>query len=82
MHVEVYNVTVKPMIVEVLAGYKRKVFAYDMTGSGKMFTMMGKNPLQSENCNIYAGIIPWMLVTLFDVMQTEENNYLVFVSYV
>lgn len=38
---DVFAVTLKPLIKEVLAGYECAVFAYGQTGTGKTFTMEG-----------------------------------------
>lgn len=71
MQVEVYNAIVKPMIAVVLAGYNCTVFTYGQTSSGKTFTMMSENPLDSGKCNILARIIPQALDVLFDELQTN-----------
>jgi len=38
---DVFAVTLKPLITEVLAGYEAAVFAYGQTGTGKTYTMEG-----------------------------------------
>ena len=40
-NVEVYNVTVKPLVQYLLQGYNTTCFAYGQTGAGKTYTMMG-----------------------------------------
>ena len=52
------------MIDEVMNGYNGTIFAYGPTGSGKSYTMFGKE-FQLEN-NDLKGIIPRAAYTIFD----------------
>lgn len=39
---DVFNVTLKPLIKDVLGGYEAAIFAYGQTGTGKTYTMEGE----------------------------------------
>lgn len=40
---KIYNETVKPFVQKVLTGYSCTCLAYGQTGTGKTYTMLGKN---------------------------------------
>ncbi|CAG2164937.1 unnamed protein product [Oppiella nova] len=64
------------MLAHAFEGYNVCIFAYGQTGSGKSYTMMGK---QDDE-----GIIPHICKDLFNRIQFEDNNevmYSVEVSY-
>lgn len=44
----VYNTTVKQVVMASMQGYNGTVFAYGQTGSGKTFTMMGTDAVEFE----------------------------------
>lgn len=72
---DVYDMTTKKLIEQVVEGFNSTVFAYGQTSSGKTYTMKGdeKEP----------GIIPLAVRDLFQMMQqlSNERDFLVRVSY-
>ena len=72
---DLYDVTTKKLIEQVVQGFNSTVFAYGQTSSGKTYTMKGndKEP----------GIIPLSVRDLFRMMQqlSHERDFLVRVSY-
>ena len=78
---EVYDKTAKDVVHSVLNGYNATLLAYGMTGSGKTYTMMGKN-LNAEDIRD-AGVIPRSIKTIFDCIQNDQvHTYAVTLSYV
>jgi kinesin family member 11 len=61
---------VAPLVEEVLAGYNCTVFAYGQTGTGKTYTMIGK---EAEDLN---GMIPRALNHLFDELGMMKVEFL------
>ncbi|XP_033328960.2 kinesin-like protein Klp61F [Megalopta genalis] len=81
---EVYNVVLRPLLEEVLAGYNCTVLAYGQTGTGKTFTMEGfdNNPMLNWQADSNVGIIPRSLSHLFDELRTlGVQEYSVRVSF-
>ncbi|KAK3755909.1 hypothetical protein QZH41_019437 [Actinostola sp. cb2023] len=72
---DVYKVTTKPLIENVVTGYNATVFAYGATGAGKTYTMLG-----SDN---RPGIMGLTLNDLFAHMEStkEDVKYKVTMSY-
>lgn len=73
--IEVFDESVRPMILFVMKGYNSTVFAYGQTGSGKTHTMMG-----------YAndrGMIPQGIQLIFDEIAKAppEKTYLIRCSF-
>lgn len=74
---DVYNVVIRPLLKEVLAGYSCTVFAYGQTGTGKTYTMEGGRAEDSSlhwQSDTSAGMIPRCLSHLFDELQLLENQ--------
>lgn len=46
---DVFNMTIQPLIPNILEGFNVTCFAYGMTGSGKTHTMIGNNSFDGEN---------------------------------
>lgn len=82
---DVYNVVIRPMLKEVLAGYSCTVFAYGQTGTGKTYTMEGGRMEDSGlhwQSDTSAGMIPRCLSHLFDELELLENQqYVVKVNF-
>eukprot|EP01114_Cavostelium_apophysatum_P001005 TRINITY_DN1086_c0_g2_i1.p1 TRINITY_DN1086_c0_g2~~TRINITY_DN1086_c0_g2_i1.p1 ORF type:complete len:968 (-),score=269.03 TRINITY_DN1086_c0_g2_i1:75-2978(-) len=57
---EVYEITAKPTVEDVMNGFNGTIFAYGQTGTGKSFTMFG-----SDSDQDLKGIIPRSCVDLF-----------------
>ncbi|KAJ3174968.1 kinesin motor protein cin8, partial [Irineochytrium annulatum] len=70
---------VAPMLDEVLQGYNCTIFAYGQTGTGKTYTMEGD--LESVGSRD-AGIIPRALRSLFDILQRDDSEYSVKISFI
>ncbi|CAG9864986.1 unnamed protein product [Phyllotreta striolata] len=70
---EVYKVTTKTLITDILNGYNGTVFAYGATGAGKTHTMVGT---RSE-----PGIMIRALNDLFEAVKGKEEEYSVIMSY-
>lgn len=69
-----YNVSVKGLVGQVMAGYNGTVFAYGMTGSGKTYSMQG-SPTDP-------GIIPQSVASIFNhIKEHKESSFTVKVSY-
>lgn len=85
----VFDVTTKNYIQEMMDGYNCTVFAYGQTGTGKTYTMSGDinilGDVESQDKILlgeHAGIIPRVLVDLFQRLPNETNNdYSVKVSF-
>ncbi|AMD22637.1 HHL133Wp [Eremothecium sinecaudum] len=85
----VFEKVAKSYLYEMIRGYNCTLFAYGQTGTGKTYTMSGdievmgassedpNHVLLSEN----AGIIPRVLVELFQILQNESQDYSVKVSF-
>ena len=76
---DVFNIAAKPIIEDVLQGFNGTIFAYGQTASGKTHTMTG------HDINDYAsmGIVPRMISTVFDKIESADENveFAVKVSY-
>ncbi|XP_039288788.1 kinesin-like protein KIF3A [Nilaparvata lugens] len=75
---DVYNVTARPIVEKVLAGYNGTIFAYGQTGTGKTYTMEGNRSEPEEK-----GIIPNSFAHIFGhiAKSNEGTRFLVRVSY-
>lgn len=74
---EVFEATVKPVIVDVMRGFESTVFAYGQTGTGKTHTMEGS--LSSPD--LY-GVIPRSAQAIFEHLRLPQyKNYDVTCSY-
>ncbi|XP_057706970.1 kinesin-like protein KIF3A isoform X1 [Corythoichthys intestinalis] len=75
---DVYNLTARPIVDSVLAGYNGTIFAYGQTGTGKTFTMEGVRAVPELR-----GIIPNSFAHIFGHIAKAEGDtrFLVHVSY-
>jgi len=65
-----------PILNDVIQGYNGTMFAYGQTGTGKSFTMTGKEEPHLR------GIIPRSFETIFSLIKgTYQTNFLIRVSY-
>ena len=84
----VFNTTAKNYIEEMLHGYNCTIFAYGQTGTGKTYTMSGDlnimgdvNSKDKILLGEHAGIIPRVLVDLFQSLDKEKSEYTVKISF-
>jgi hypothetical protein len=73
---EVFNVSIVPIIEEVLQGFNCTVFAYGQTGTGKTHTMEGEMGATAN-----AGIIPRSLHMLFEKLTRTATEFSVRLSF-
>ncbi|ODV83141.1 hypothetical protein CANARDRAFT_30233 [[Candida] arabinofermentans NRRL YB-2248] len=72
-NLEVYEHSVKPVVLQSLDGYNGTVFAYGMTGSGKTYSMQGTKNEQ--------GIIQLCINDIFNNKKVQGKHVSVFASY-
>ncbi|KAK4939883.1 Kinesin-related motor protein [Elasticomyces elasticus] len=68
----IFEDVVAPILSEMLTGFNCTIFAYGQTGTGKTYTMSGD---MTDNLGLLsdaAGIIPRVLSTLFQKLETDE----------
>lgn len=66
---DVYNITARPIVDKVLAGYNGTIFAYGQTGTGKTYTMEGCSEAEQK------GIIPNSFAHIFGhIAKSNENT--------
>ncbi|KAJ8923180.1 hypothetical protein NQ315_001734, partial [Exocentrus adspersus] len=70
---EVYKITTKSLVKDILNGYNATVFAYGPTGAGKTHTMVGDRS--------QPGIMIRALNDLFEAVKHKEDEYTVTMSY-
>ncbi|XP_019761161.1 kinesin-like protein KIF19 isoform X1 [Dendroctonus ponderosae] len=70
---EVYDVTTRSLVKDVLNGYNGTVFAYGATGAGKTHTMVGDRH--------HPGIMIRALNDIFEAVKDKEDEYSVTMSY-
>ena len=68
----IFDDVVKPILNEMLAGYNCTIFAYGQTGTGKTYTMSGDMTDMLGILSDAAGIIPRVLYTLFEKLESDE----------
>ncbi|KAI8476435.1 MAG: kinesin-like protein FLA10 [Monoraphidium minutum] len=75
---EIFDITARPIIDAVLDGYNGTIFAYGQTGTGKSFTMEGRDDPPELR-----GIIPGAFNYIFDTIarQGGAREFLVRASY-
>uniref|UniRef100_A0A061S6B5 Kinesin-like protein n=1 Tax=Tetraselmis sp. GSL018 TaxID=582737 RepID=A0A061S6B5_9CHLO len=75
---DLYRVTASPIVDSVLEGYNGTIFAYGQTGTGKSFTMEGKDDPEELR-----GIIPNSFNHIFGAISRDsgKQEYLVRASY-
>lgn len=67
---EVFEISAKPIIEDVIQGFNGTIFAYGQTASGKTHTMTGHDIFDQNTM----GIIPRMISTVFDKIETADEN--------
>lgn len=67
---EVFNISAKPIIEDVLQGFNGTIFAYGQTASGKTHTMTGHDIFDP----VSMGIVPRMISTVFDKIEAADEN--------
>jgi hypothetical protein len=74
---DLYDITARPIVDSTLEGYNGTIFAYGQTGTGKSFTMQGK-----ESDPELRGITPNSFNHIFEEIARRGNReYLVRASY-
>jgi len=68
----IFDDVVKPILSEMLTGYNCTIFAYGQTGTGKTYTMSGDMTDTLGLLSDAAGIIPRVLYTLFQKLESDE----------
>jgi kinesin family protein 11 len=75
-----------PLFDEFLKGYNCTLLVYGMTSTGKTYTMSGENKIENGKLSERAGIIPRVLIKLFDVLNDPNaqslDDYIVKCSFV
>jgi kinesin family protein 11 len=66
---EIFDLTLAPIVDDVLSGVESTVFAYGQTGTGKTYTMEG-----DISCDDNKGVIPRAVQAIFDKL--EQPKYL------
>ena len=76
---QVFAISSKPIIEDVLQGFNGTIFAYGQTASGKTHTMTGPDIFDP----VSMGIVPRMISTVFDKIENSDENveFAVRVSY-
>lgn len=77
---DIYTDTVKPFVEKLFQGYSCSVLAYGQTGTGKTYTMLGKN-ITNMNISQDLGLVSR---TVADVFQTAEltSNVTIEISFI
>jgi kinesin family member 11 len=78
----IFDDVVKPVLSEMLTGYNCTIFAYGQTGTGKTYTMSGDMTDTLGLLSDAAGIIPRVLYTLFQRLETDEVDCSVKCSFI
>ncbi|KAI0538959.1 P-loop containing nucleoside triphosphate hydrolase protein [Xylaria digitata] len=78
----IYDDVVKPILEEMLSGYNCTIFAYGQTGTGKTYTMSGDMDEAFGLLSDAAGIIPRVLHSLFNKLDTEDTESFVKCSFI
>ncbi|KAJ2978578.1 hypothetical protein NUW58_g7453 [Xylaria curta] len=78
----IYDDVVKPILEEMLSGYNCTIFAYGQTGTGKTYTMSGDMDDTFGLLSDAAGIIPRVLHSLFNKLDTEDTESFVKCSFI
>ena len=66
----VYEVVGKNIVKDIMQGYNGTIFAYGQSGSGKTFTMYGKDVSNEET----KGIIPRIIEEIFNYVENSDDN--------
>ncbi len=76
-----YKESISPIVEEVLKGFNCTIFAYGQTGTGKTYTMEGKNEKGAYWNGIECGVIPRAIRHVFESLQKSKAEYTVRVSF-
>ncbi|KEF52610.1 kinesin family member 11 [Exophiala aquamarina CBS 119918] len=68
----IFEDVVAPVLTEMLSGYNCTIFAYGQTGTGKTYTMSGDMTDTLGLLSDAAGIIPRVLYSLFQKLESDE----------
>ncbi|EXJ96351.1 kinesin family member 11 [Capronia coronata CBS 617.96] len=68
----IYDDVVAPILNEMLTGFNCTIFAYGQTGTGKTYTMSGDMTDTYGLLSDAAGIIPRVLYSLFQKLESDE----------
>ncbi|CAI4059772.1 kinesin motor protein CIN8 SKDI_05G0100 [Saccharomyces kudriavzevii IFO 1802] len=71
-----------PLFQDFIKGYNCTVLVYGMTSTGKTYTMTGDEKLYNGELNDAAGIIPRVLLKLFDTLELQQSDYVVKCSFI
>ena len=66
----VYEVVGKNIVKDIMQGYNGTIFAYGQSGSGKTFTMYGRDVSNEET----KGIIPRIIEEIFNYVENSDDN--------
>ena len=72
--IKLFNEMVYPLTLDTLQGNTLSVLAYGGKGSGKTFTIHGSK--------LYPGIIPLLIDSLFQYINSNSGQYLIKCSYI
>ena len=71
---DVFNVVAAPILEDVFKGYNGTLFVYGQTGSGKTHTMMGPDGGKGMEDPEMKGIVPRIVMTIFDAVEQADEN--------
>ncbi|XP_065866985.1 kinesin-like protein KIN-5D isoform X2 [Euphorbia lathyris] len=72
---DLYDLSVSPIVYEVLEGYNCTIFAYGQTGTGKTYTMEGGARKKNGEFPSDAGVIPRAVKQIFDILEAQNAEY-------
>ncbi|KAF5751507.1 kinesin-related protein-like [Tripterygium wilfordii] len=78
---DLYDHAVSPIVNEVLEGYNCTIFAYGQTGTGKTYTMEGGARKKNGEFPSDAGVIPRAVKQIFDILEAQNAEYSMKVSF-
>ncbi|KAI1816832.1 kinesin-domain-containing protein [Poronia punctata] len=78
----IYEDVVQPILEEMMSGYNCTIFAYGQTGTGKTYTMSGDMDETFGLLSDAAGIIPRVLHSLFNKLESEDTESFVKCSFI
>lgn len=87
----IYQKVITPLFNDFFNGFNVTVLAYGQTGTGKTYTMCGKNEMDKKfeggestetMVNEHSGIIPRVLNDLFSRLQDNDDDYIVKCSFI
>ncbi len=67
---KIYEIVGKEIVKDVMEGYNGTIFAYGQSGSGKTYTMYGKDIQDNEN----KGLIPRIVEDIFNYVENADQN--------